>query len=76
MARCSSTSVPKGGPAEQQGLKVGEVITQIDGQSVEGITADEYCARYATGAVPETVTTASGATYPADRIEGFWASMD
>ena len=58
-------AVPKGGPAEQQGLKVGEVITQIDGQSVEGITADEYCARYATGAVPETVTTASGATYPA-----------
>ena len=70
------TTVPKGGPAEQQGAKVGDVITQVDGQSVEGITADEYCARFATTTTHETVTTASGATYDASPIEGFWASMD
>ena len=70
------TSVPKGGPADEQGAKVGDVITQVDGQSVEGITADEYCARFATKTPHETVTTASGATYDASPIEGFWASMD
>jgi hypothetical protein len=54
---------------------VGEVITQIDGQSVEGITNDEYCARFASGELPEEITTASGATYDAGRIEGFWAPL-
>ena len=70
------TSVPKGGPADEQGAKVGDVITQVDGQSVEGITADEYCARYATGAVPERPSRRRRVADPADRIEGFWASMD
>lgn len=69
------TNIPKGGSAEQAGLKVGEVITQIDGQSVEGITNDEYCARFASGEMPEEITTASGATYDAGRIEGFWSSL-
>jgi S1-C subfamily serine protease len=68
------TSVPKGGPADKQGAKAGDVITQVDG--VEGITADEYCARFATTTAHATVTTAPGATYDASPIEGFWASMD
>jgi hypothetical protein len=70
------TSVPKGGPAEQQGAKVGDVITQVDGSSVEGISADEYCARFATTTTHETVTTASGATYDASPIDGFWSAME
>jgi hypothetical protein len=70
------SSVLKGSSAEQQGAKVGDVITQVDGSSVEGISADDYCARFATTTTHETVTTASGATYDARPIEGFWASMD
>ncbi len=70
------SSVPKGSPADEQGAKIGDVITQVDGTSVEGISADEYCARFATTTTHETVTTASGATYDASPIEGFWASMD
>jgi hypothetical protein len=69
------SNVAKGSAADQAGAKLGEVVTQIDSQSVEGITNDEYCARYANGSVPETITTASGLTLPADRIEGFFAPI-
>ncbi|MFN8619778.1 MAG: PDZ domain-containing protein [Chloroflexota bacterium] len=70
------SNVPMGSPADQAGVKVGDVITEIDGQSVAGITADDYCAKYATGSVPKTITTEAGLTVAADRIAGFWKSID
>jgi hypothetical protein len=70
------SSVLKGSSAEQQGAKIGDVIAQVDGSSVEDISADEYCARFATTTTHETVTTASGATYDASPIEGFWSTME
>jgi hypothetical protein len=68
------STVVKGGPADQAGVKLGEVITQVDGTSVEGITADEYCAAYADPSAVETITTEAGVTYDASPIEGFWSS--
>jgi hypothetical protein len=70
------SSVPQGSSADQQGAKIGDVITQVDGTSVEGISADEYCARFATTTTHESVTTASGATYDAKPMDGFWSAMD
>jgi hypothetical protein len=68
------TTVVKGGPADQAGVKLGEVITQVDGTSVEGITADEYCAAYADPSAVKSITTEAGVTYDASPIEGFWSS--
>jgi hypothetical protein len=68
------SSVVKGGPADQAGVKLGEVITHLDGASVEGITADEYCAAYAGPSAVESITTEAGVTYDAKEVEGFWSS--
>jgi hypothetical protein len=68
------TTVVKSGPADQAGVKLGEVITQVDGQSVESITVDEYCAAYADPSAVESITTEAGITYDARPIEGFWSS--
>jgi len=63
-----------GGPAAEAGLQLGEVITAVDGQSVEGITIDDYCALREAGS-HETITTETG-TYDASPVEGFFSSME
>ncbi len=64
------TSVPKGGPADQAGLALGEVVTAVNGTDITGITPDAFC-ELTEGEI-DTITTASGQTYDASRIQGFF----
>ncbi|WP_170579871.1 PDZ domain-containing protein [Ruegeria arenilitoris] len=64
------TSVPKGGPADAAGLRLGEVVTKVNGKDITDITPDAFCEL--TDGEIETITTASGQTYDASRIEGFF----
>lgn len=64
------TSVPKGGPADQAGLALGEVVTAVNGTDITGITPDAFC-ELTEGEIA-TITTASGQTYEASRIQGFF----
>jgi len=58
-----------GGPAERAGLSLGDVVTQVDGKVVEGISLDDYCEILKSK--PQSVTTAAGQTYDIGTIEGF-----
>ena len=64
------TSIAKGGPADEAGLTLGEVVTAIDGTDVTDISADAFCELRK--APFETVTTASGQSYDAGMLEGFF----
>jgi len=65
-------SLQKGASADEAGLAVGEVITSVDGESVEGLTLDQYCADIV-GQPHQSLTTASG-TYDLSPVEGFFES--
>lgn len=62
-------SLAVGGPAEIAGLSLGEVVTKVDGKSVEGINLDTYCDIQKTK--PQSVTTEADRTYDVGTIEGF-----
>lgn len=64
-------AVPEGSMADEAGLEVGEIVTMIDGQNVEDVSLDEFCADYADVA-SETVTTESGETYDSSPVEDFY----
>jgi len=60
-----------GGPAAVAGLALGDVVTSIDGQSVEGATIDNFCALYTAGP-HERVTIEGGKTFDLQRVERFY----
>jgi predicted metalloprotease with PDZ domain len=62
-------SLALGGPADKAGLSLGDVVTKVDGKSVEGINLDTYCDIQKTK--PTSATTASGKTYDIGTIKGF-----
>jgi len=64
------SGVAVGGPADEAGLEVGEVVTMVDGRDVAGISRDDFCDIKHTQ--PETITTASGASFDVGIIEGFY----
>ena len=57
-----------GGPADKAGLKLGDVVTAVDGTPIT--TRDEFCAS-TTGPDPKTITTAAG-TFDAALIDNFF----
>ncbi len=60
-----------GGPADKAGLKLGDVVTAVDGTPVT--TRDEFCAS-TTGPDPKTITTAAG-TFDAALIDNFFTKQ-
>jgi len=66
------SSVAAGGPAAEAGLTVGEVVTHIDGESIESIDIDQFCGLITSGERSQTLTTAAGKTYPSAEMEGFF----
>ncbi|TXS90776.1 PDZ domain-containing protein [Parahaliea maris] len=62
-------SLALGGPADKAGLKLGDIVTRVDGNSVEDIALDDYCELLKTQ--PQSVTTAAGKTYDIGTIKGF-----
>jgi hypothetical protein len=64
------TKVAKGSPAEQAGMKLGDIVSSVDGTAVS--TRDDFCAAF-TGPRPTTIQTADGTTYDLSPFEGFFA---
>ena len=65
------TSLALGGPADQAGLKLGEVVTAIDGKDVSTISPEAYC--QIADADKSELTTANGKRYDISKIKGFFA---
>lgn len=65
-------SLALGGPAEKAGLSLVNVVTKVDGKSVEGINLDTYCDIQKSK--PQSITTEAGKTYDIGTIEGFLSS--
>lgn len=63
------TSIASGGPADIAGLKLGEVVTAINGADVTRFSQAEYCQLVDYDV--STITTESGKTYDASKIKGF-----
>ena len=63
------SKVAKGSPAEQAGMKLGDVVSIIDGKRVS--TRDDFCA-VITGPPPTTIETADGKTYDISPYEDFF----
>ena len=66
------TTLARGGPADKAGLKLGEVVTAIDGVDVTKFGKDDFC-RIADND-HSTLTTEGGKTYDARKIEGFFSA--
>lgn len=64
------SSLAVGGRADEAGLSLGDVITEVDGQNVENISLDDFC--MLRGTVPDSITTDAGKTYDIGMIEGFF----
>ena len=64
-------AIAKGGPADEAGLKMGEVVFSVHGASVEGISLDDFSGILKAGA-HETLTTQAGQMYDMGPVEGFF----
>jgi hypothetical protein len=62
--------VAKGSPAEQAGMKPGDIVSTVDGKAVS--TRDDFCA-VITGPRPTTIETTDGKTYDLSPYEDFFA---
>ena len=60
-----------GGPADEAGLKLGDVVTAVDGTPITD--RDAFCA-YTTGPDPKTISTADG-TFDAGLIDNFFTKQ-
>ncbi|MCB0255984.1 MAG: alpha/beta fold hydrolase, partial [Anaerolineae bacterium] len=63
--------IVKGSAAAEAGLVGGEVVTNVNGESVEGFTLADFCDLANAGGV-EAVTTEDGNTHPVNRVEDFY----
>lgn len=67
-------AVIPGSSAAEAGLAIGQTVTAVDGQSVEGATIDDFCTLFSAGA-HQTLTTENGTTFDISPIEGFYSEM-
>jgi len=65
-------SIAAGGPAAEAGLTVGEVVTHIDGESIEDMDLDQFCKLTKSGERSQSLTTAAGKTYSTSEMKGFF----
>jgi PDZ domain len=60
-----------GSPAAEAGLRLGDVVSAVDGRDVSQATRGDFCALM-TGARPSAIRTGSGATYDIAPMEDFF----
>lgn len=71
-------SLVRGGPSEQAGLELGEVVTAVGATDLQAPTFDDFCALLTATPPTEadaggtTLTTADGSDYAIEVVEGFY----